>query len=213
MSLTRSLFNEFRPFFRLLEDPFAVHPASVYSRRNMGDPFGWHQFSPALNLTEDNGTYVVEAQVPGVRKENLDVRVGDGGRSITIEGRVVRAGQQQQQEADQPQQQQQEKPQPSVAPTSVDKEAPSEAIVSAANGKDVPQHSDTQAVADMAPVDAADKQVSTNTAWANATRTFTRTVWLPHAVDKSAIKARLEDGILTIKAPKAAQEAFNVNVE
>jgi len=30
----------------------------------------------------------VEAELPGVKKENLEVRVGDNGRSVTIEGRV-----------------------------------------------------------------------------------------------------------------------------
>lgn len=186
MSLSRSLYNEFRPLFRMLEDPFAWQPTSALSRRQMAEPFGWHQATPALNLTEENGTYVIEAEVPGVKKENLDVRVGDGGRSLTIEGRVVRAGQRQPQQPEGEQQPQQ------PTPTTTEQTSTSEAVVGSND---------------------ADKQVSTNTASYHSSRTFTRTVWLPHAVDKANIKARLEDGILTIHAPRTTQESFNVNVE
>ncbi|PVF97187.1 HSP20-like chaperone [Serendipita vermifera] len=207
MSLSRSLFNEFRPLFRMLEDPFAWQPTPALSRRHMAEPLGWHQATPALNLTEENGTYVVEAEVPGVKKENLDVRVGDGGRSLTIEGRVVQAGKQQP-EGEQQQQQQQQQQQPA---TNKDQASTSQAVVPS-NGKEDLDHPDSRTVTDVPPSDA-DKQVSTNTASYHSSRTFTRTVWLPHAVDKANIKARLEDGILTIHAPRTTQESFNVNVE
>ena len=101
MSLSRSLFNEFRPLFRMLDDPWALYPTANHRRSSRSaDPFnfGWPSSSfiqnrPALNLHEDNdGSYVVEAEVPGVKKENLDVRIGDGGRSLTIQGRVFRGG-------------------------------------------------------------------------------------------------------------------------
>jgi HSP20 family protein len=44
-------------------------------------------------------------------------------------------------------------------------------------------------------------------------RTFTRTVWLPYPVNATGVKAKLEDGILTVQAPKAAQESVDVTVE
>ncbi|KAI0073754.1 HSP20-like chaperone, partial [Panus rudis PR-1116 ss-1] len=33
--------------------------------------------------------YIVEAELPGVKRENVEVRIGDGGRSLTIEGKIV----------------------------------------------------------------------------------------------------------------------------
>lgn len=94
MSLSRALFNEFRPFFRLLEDPFFNSPTPYFARQGqLADPFSWQNSRPALNLSEEeDGSYVVEAELPGVKKDNLDVKIGDGGRSLTIEGRVLQRG-------------------------------------------------------------------------------------------------------------------------
>lgn len=42
-----------------------------------------------MDVTEEGKHYIVEAELPGVKKENIEVRIGDGGRSITIEGKIV----------------------------------------------------------------------------------------------------------------------------
>lgn len=44
---------------------------------------------PAVDVASQGNKYVIEAELPGVKKENVNVRIGDGGRSITIEGKVV----------------------------------------------------------------------------------------------------------------------------
>ncbi|KZT58662.1 HSP20-like chaperone, partial [Calocera cornea HHB12733] len=44
----------------------------------------------AVELTEEGKEYIVEAELPGVKKEDLEVRVGEGGKSLTIEGKVVK---------------------------------------------------------------------------------------------------------------------------
>lgn len=93
MSLARQLLNEFRPLFRILEEPLGGrfggfgHP----SRSVFDDPiFTAPRFArPAVDVSEDGGIYVVETELPGVKKEDVDVRIGDGGRSITIEGYIV----------------------------------------------------------------------------------------------------------------------------
>ncbi|CAG8714742.1 6318_t:CDS:1 [Acaulospora colombiana] len=207
MSLSRALYNEFQPYFRLFEDPFVYQPSS---RRSVGDPTGWHRSSPALNLQEEeDGSYVIEAEVPGVRKENLDVRVGDGGRSLTIEGRVVRRSQQQQQ--DTPQQQEATTATPADTSNNAYQKSSSTAVVPSSNGKQPSLCSDDRADTNTLIADT-EKQVSTNTSWAGS-RTFSRTVWLPHAINREGITARLEDGILTIRAPRASQEAFSVRVD
>ncbi|KAJ7109723.1 HSP20-like chaperone [Mycena crocata] len=96
MSIARQLLHEFRPFFRMLDEPQALtRPSSIW-RSRFDDPL----FSPlnremlrgpAVDVREAENAYVVEAELPGVKKENLEVRVGEGGRSLTIEGKLVAA--------------------------------------------------------------------------------------------------------------------------
>lgn len=45
-------------------------------------------------------------------------------------------------------------------------------------------------------------QISTERSFVG-TSTFTRTVWLPRQVDSTGVTATLNDGILTVKIPKA----------
>jgi len=199
MSLSRTLFNEFRPFFRLLEDPFTVGPSfSALSRQAQPfhEPFGgfaW-QHRPALNLSEgEDGSYVVEAEVPGVKKENLDIKIGDGGRSLTIEGKVIQGG---------------STPAASAATTPTGAADASETPTTPA-AEDVASTSTT-----VIANEGADKQVTTpkQNGW-SSTKTFTRTVWLPHPINSADVKAKLEDGVLTIRAARADQKTVNVTVE
>jgi HSP20 family molecular chaperone IbpA len=185
MSLSRAVFNEFRPFFRMMEDPFSTDP--VFSNMNRRDPYNWHSTTPALNLSEENDSYTVEAEVPGVKKENLDIHIGDGGRSLTIEGRVFR-GQQNTGGATSP--------------------------GAAAAPQDTSSSNNAGAASDaMVQQKDSDKQVSTNPAWSGASRTFTRTVWLPHRVDTNSVSATLDHGVLTVKAAKAKDVSVKINVD
>ena len=94
MSLARHFFREFRPLFRMLEEPLARSPTVLSRNRGFDDPFFRDVFPvssmtvPAVDVSEEAGAYVVEAELPGVKKENIDVRIGDGGQSLTIEGRA-----------------------------------------------------------------------------------------------------------------------------
>lgn len=101
MSLARQFFREFRPLFRMLEEPLgrstAVTP-SFYPRHNsnsnpftlLSDPFFTTNVNvPEVDLSEEGNNYVVEASVPGVKRENLELRIGDSGQSLTIRGRTV----------------------------------------------------------------------------------------------------------------------------
>ncbi|KAF8133669.1 HSP20-like chaperone, partial [Boletus edulis] len=91
MSISR-LLHEFRPLFRMLDEPLRGAP-TLYGfphRSFLADPFlaSPTTVHPALDLTEEGDNYVVEAELPGVKKENIDISVGDGGRSVTIQGRT-----------------------------------------------------------------------------------------------------------------------------
>ena len=94
MSLTRQLLHDLRPVFLLFDEPFTRSPAYFphgRTRSLLDDPF-FHSptaLRPAIDVTEEGDKYIVEAELPGVKKENVEVRIGDGGRSLTIEGRIV----------------------------------------------------------------------------------------------------------------------------
>lgn len=91
MSIGR-LLHEFRPLFRMLEEPLTRSPGFGYRSRSLfDDPFfaNPREFSrPAVDVTEEGNNYILEADLPGVKKENIEVRVGEGGRSVTIEGKL-----------------------------------------------------------------------------------------------------------------------------
>jgi HSP20 family molecular chaperone IbpA len=93
MSLARQLLSEFRPIFRMLEEPLGGRfgALDLRSRSVFDDPFFTApRFArPAVDVSEDGANYMVETELPGVKKEDVDVRIGDGGRSITIEGNIM----------------------------------------------------------------------------------------------------------------------------
>ncbi|KAI4294615.1 HSP20-like chaperone [Schizophyllum commune Loenen D] len=92
MSLSRIL-NEFRPLVRMLDEPLFRAPGYYnpgFRGRSalLDDPFFQNlNTRPAVDVSEDANKYIVEAEVPGVKKDALEIRVGDGGQSLTIEGR------------------------------------------------------------------------------------------------------------------------------
>lgn len=53
------------------------------------EPFSF-QRQASVEVSEEGNDIVVQAEVPGVQKENLDVHLGNNGQSLTIEGRVHR---------------------------------------------------------------------------------------------------------------------------
>lgn len=111
LTKTTMSFNAFfHPFFQILDEPYLRRQPSTSSRTPtttgtitnpntssnfLDDPFFFNTTSrrlrtPAVEINEEGDHYVVEAELPGVRKEDVDVRIGDAGRSLTIEGKSVR---------------------------------------------------------------------------------------------------------------------------
>ncbi len=76
--------NEIRPF-----DPFALDPIEDSFRALMRP---WRMDTPdaapriKIDLTEADGSYAVKAEIPGVRKEDIDVRVD--GNMVTVSAEV-----------------------------------------------------------------------------------------------------------------------------
>jgi len=173
MSLTRQFLREFRPLFRMLEEPLGRSPSFLLPRSSLfEDPFFSNPSSlrPAVDVTEEGNNYIVEAELPGVKKENVEVRIGDGGRSITIEGKIVNRR---------------------TEPPAATEGATTETVAPA------PGEGSTEVT--RTP---ASNQISTERSFVGSS-TFTRTVWLPRQVDPSKVSATLDKGVLTLKVPKA----------
>ncbi|KAF9242606.1 HSP20-like chaperone [Melanogaster broomeanus] len=180
MSIAR-LLHEFRPLFRMLEEPLRRGPVASYGfpqRSLLSDPFlaSSAAVRPAVDIIEEGDKYVVEAELPGVKKENVDITVGDGGHSVTIQGRTFSR---QEGEA----------------------------------GESAPETGGAQGEGAVVKSDASSNQLTAER-WYSGSASFTRTVWLPQPVDPSKVQAKLSEGILTLKVPKAEdKETVKVNVE
>ena len=168
------------PHRSFLADPFFTSPSTVH---------------PALDITEEGDNYTVEAELPGIKKENIDISVGDGGRSVTIQGRTLgrRAGDSSE----------------STIETSTSqgegvhiccRDPPVSLKIGAGTGAVVSSEKPSN-------------QLTTERLY-SGTSSFTRTVWLPRPVDSSKITAKLSDGILTLKAQKMEdKESIKINVD
>jgi HSP20 family protein len=72
----------YRPFSNLLRDEF------FFGGRDLS-PWGnaWRaaeSFNPAVDVVENDGAYLVKAELPGIAPENIDVQVQDG--VLTVRG-------------------------------------------------------------------------------------------------------------------------------
>lgn len=98
MSLARQFLREMRPFFRLLDDVSIArrNPQSFLAAiPQFGEPFlNDTAGRPALDISDKGDKYIVEADLPGIPKENVQIRIGDDGQTITIEGKVEEKGDQ-----------------------------------------------------------------------------------------------------------------------
>lgn len=88
MSIARSLLNDFRPLFRMMEDPLLS--SSTFPRYIRPNTFGGFQRQAPVEVSEEGNYFVVHAEMPGVKKEDLNVELGNDGQSLSIEGHVNR---------------------------------------------------------------------------------------------------------------------------
>ncbi|TDL22214.1 HSP20-like chaperone [Rickenella mellea] len=195
MSLTRQFLREFRPLFRMLEEPFGrPHPAlttrnSVFNGFN--DPFfNFPSVSgPAVDLSEEGNHYIVEAELPGVKKENVEIKIGDNGQSLTIEGRKFSGS---------PRNAEHVTP---AASTEAGEVGNADAAAAGSGSDAVVQQND------------GPTQISAERTFTSQS-SFSRTIWLPRPVASEGVSAKLADGILVVRIPKAEDKAsVKVNIE
>jgi HSP20 family protein len=149
---------------------------------------------PSVDVAEEGSAYVVEAELPGVKKENIAVNIGDNGQSVTIQGRI-----------------QQRMAQPAEETKSAQSDGPASSPT-AEGGMD--DHIVGSSTAEKSPVTQSQSTPLSTERYFAGDSTFTRTLWLPQEVDQSKVTAKLEDGILTLRLPKAEDKgSFKINVE
>ena len=197
MSLSRNFFREFRPFFRMLEDPFFGRAPVVHNGRDRSvfdDPFfglARNGLRPAVDVAEEGNSYIIEAELPGVRKEDVNVEIGGNGRSVTIRGEIIRRPRQQGQP---------------VIETSANGEVQ--------EGK-YPLGDNLIRTIFLTTLPLAASSESNKISVERESTghtTFTRSITLPTQIDANKVSAKLADGVLTLTIPKA-EDAGRVKID
>lgn len=197
MSLSRNFFREFRPLFRMLEDPFFGRAPVAYGGRGRSvfdDPFfglARDGLRPAVDVAEEGNSYIIEAELPGVRKDDINVEIGDNGRSVTIQGKIIRRPRQQEQP---------------VVETSANGEV-QEGKYPSRNRLVRTKFLTTHPLA----ASPESNKISVERESTGHT-TFTRSITLPTQVDANKVSAKLTDGVLTLTIPKA-EDAGRVKID
>lgn len=198
MSISRSIFRELGPLFRALDDPFHFAGHSSFlpvtsALRSLNAPA-----FPSLDISEKKDAFIVEADVPGVQKEDLDITIGDQGRSVTIA---------------------------SLSSLSGEKAIQPGAEVSQPDNHQSTDQSQGQiyCIFITSETKKADIFFPQDSRFPVATRqhltergalftSFSRTFWLPQPVKPTGVEAKLKDGVLTLTIPKA-EDSENVKIQ
>ncbi|KIO30266.1 hypothetical protein M407DRAFT_20730, partial [Tulasnella calospora MUT 4182] len=164
---------------------YGGNPTSEYS--NSG---GLTTRSPNVHLSDEGDHYVVEAEVPGIRKENLDVSIGDNGRSLTIRGGAAVSG--------------------SAGGDSFEEtegEATSPSVGRSARGTT----STTEYTETVTTSSSGGGERQPVQRWTSKS-SFARTMWLPRPVDPQGVKATLDHGVLTLEIPKLSAQNHRITI-
>jgi len=164
----RSLFPEFRQAFRMLDEmqpAFSAFPRFEASR-------------PAIDVQEKEDAFIFSAEVPGAKKEDLNLSFGDDGQTLTLSGKINHAF--------------------STAPNDATSAAAIENTPSSSGGADSSTVTTT----------GSNNENNGMTSWVSErySGSFLRSVRLPTPVDHNAVKASYVDGILSVTLPKKIPE-------
>jgi HSP20 family protein len=167
----------------MLDEPL-TRSSVPFIRSHFDDPF-WTLSrdilrGPAVDVTEEGDNYVVEVELPGVKKENLEVRVREGGRSLTVEGKLAAATE-------------------GSGSTATASEGMSACKICAHHDDHLGLGVAVETTNELKPT-----RISTER---SVIGNFSRTVFLPRPVDAKNIAATFQDGILRIKVKQAEEES------
>jgi HSP20 family protein len=173
--------------FALFEEPFANSarrfPAAFPSLSRQ------EYFRPAVDVAETEKSYIVEAEVPGMRKEDLSVEFVDD-NTLVVKGKTERTIEQ----SDRPLR-------------LVDSNAATEAGEQSSNVVESTKEQDKNAV------ENANERVPTFWNVERTVGSFQRSFQFPGRVSPDNVKAAYKDGILSITVPKLQKQGTKINIE
>ncbi|CAO3676247.1 unnamed protein product [Umbelopsis ramanniana] len=183
MSLNRvfpELFRDASRAFALLEEPmFNV------ARRNGLPSMQSLMRYPATDIRETKDAYILEAELPGIRKEDVDIQFQDN--TLVLRGKMERT-------------------------TQHGDKAPAAATTESSTTTDVVSNETGES--SVVAKEDSDKDLTPHW-WSNEriTGSFSRSFSFPASVQSDAIKAAYKDGVLSITVPKAQQASSRINIE
>ncbi|KAG2186190.1 hypothetical protein INT43_002628 [Umbelopsis isabellina] len=169
--------------FALLEEPmFNV------ARRNAFPSLSSMMRYPATDIRETKDAYVLEAELPGIRKEDVDIEFQDN--TLVLRGKLERTTQH-----GEP---------PQAAPATPAESETTQAVESASSGDTSVVQKDAQTSKDLTPHWWSNERI---------TGSFSRSFTFPGSVQTDAIKAAYKDGVLSITVPKAQKASSRINID
>lgn len=213
----RALAQDLRSAFRMLEEPFFSPTSSALAPRYAGSLLSNSPFfnspsfanaprfsTPVSSLREEGDNYLLEAEMPGVKKSDIKVEFREHGQVLEISGhRGVRASSSSSAPSTTSAVGEAATDTASAAPSTADKTTESEAVKQAnSNPTDVVQ------------TDASGAEVTQVPSWAaESYNTFHSVYRFPRAVDVSKVQATHEDGVLRLTIPKLEKDATRHTIE
>ena len=182
--------NEFAPIFRLLDD-YDSHRSSSSARTQSHI----RAFQPKFDVRELPAAYELHGELPGIDQNAIDLEFSDP-HTLVVKGRVERTYEAGNNAAGQ-----------KSLKATVEDEAGSAS--EGGDGKDVAKANGKDGSKGKGKGDEATYWVSER-----SVGEFHRSFSFPSRVDQDAVKAKLENGILTVTVPKAtAQKAKKISIE
>jgi HSP20 family protein len=182
-----SLNRVFPEFFRDASRAFALleEPMFNAARRNAFPSMQSLMRYPATDIRETKEAYILEAELPGIRKEDVDIQFQDN--TLVLRGKMDRSIQQ-------------------------GEKVPAAAATENATTTDVVNNETGES--SVVAKDDSDKDLTPHW-WSNEriTGSFSRSFSFPASVQSDAIKAAYKDGVLSITVPKAQQTSSKINIE
>jgi HSP20 family molecular chaperone IbpA len=169
-----------------MEDP-STSAYTGNSRASLDSRFP-RQISPAVDVSETATGYEVHAEIPGVKKEHVDVSIGEAGRSLTISGHVHVH----------------EQSSSSPNPNAEKSETPASGATPAADS------SSGSKVAKAQPSAVMNKLYNERTFVSDSR--FSRTIQFPQPVDANKVTASMVDGVLSVKLDKLDSVSKKITV-
>ncbi|RHZ68874.1 hypothetical protein Glove_292g46 [Diversispora epigaea] len=190
-----SIAQEFNRAFSLLEDPL-FNTALRSSTRFPSSFTSTEYFRPSVDICETDKSYMVEAEVPGMKKDDLSVEFTND-NTLVLKGKIEKFTQRGDNNI------RTVEATPDTAGGATPGKATDESATEGSTTTVVQQQT-TGEVSERSPVYWSSERVLGN---------FQRSFQFPGRIDPENVKANYKDGILSIIVPKVDRHGTKINIE